>query len=200
MNDDERELRDALRHRLDGGQLAVMSAADQGLGVAGIKTYAAGRGGASFVVALFDAASQELLAVIEADRLGQLGYLDDAAFARWWGEQRDRHAPRGRRIQHRDQRSSVVAMEQRRVDRRHVLESLADVLAVRDAALWVSARAPVVRPWKAPSAATMPGRPVRRLSLIAASTTSEPEFAKKTVSSPAGVIEASSSARATYGS
>lgn len=39
-------------------------------------------------------------AVIEAtaDRLGQLGYLDDAAFARWWGEQRDRHAPRGRRM------------------------------------------------------------------------------------------------------
>jgi len=32
------------------------------------------------------------------DRLGELGYLDDAAFARWWGEQRDRHAPRGRRM------------------------------------------------------------------------------------------------------
>jgi regulatory protein len=30
-------------------------------------------------------------------RLIELGYLDDAAFARWWGEQRDRHAPRGRR-------------------------------------------------------------------------------------------------------
>lgn len=38
--------------------------------------------------------------VIEAtlDRLVELGYLDDAAFARWWGEQRDRHAPRGRRL------------------------------------------------------------------------------------------------------
>lgn len=37
--------------------------------------------------------------VIEATlgRLAELGYLDDAAFARWWGEQRDRHAPRGRR-------------------------------------------------------------------------------------------------------
>lgn len=33
-----------------------------------------------------------------SDRLVQLGYLDDAAFARWWGEQRDRHAPRGRRM------------------------------------------------------------------------------------------------------
>ena len=60
------------RHRLEGGMLAVMSAADLGLGVAGIKTYAAGRGGASFVVVLFDVASQGLLAVIEADRLGQL--------------------------------------------------------------------------------------------------------------------------------
>ncbi|HUF07506.1 MAG TPA: regulatory protein RecX [Candidatus Binatia bacterium] len=36
--------------------------------------------------------------LIEAtvERLAELGYLDDAAFARWWGEQRDRHAPRGR--------------------------------------------------------------------------------------------------------
>lgn len=33
-----------------------------------------------------------------ARRLAELGYLDDAAFARWWGEQRDRHAPRGRRM------------------------------------------------------------------------------------------------------
>lgn len=32
------------------------------------------------------------------DRLSELGYVDDAAFARWWGEQRDRHAPRGRRM------------------------------------------------------------------------------------------------------
>jgi ornithine cyclodeaminase/alanine dehydrogenase len=60
------------RLRLDGGALAVMSAVDLGLGVAGVKTYAAGRGGASFVVVvLFDASSNELLAVIEADRLGQ---------------------------------------------------------------------------------------------------------------------------------
>jgi regulatory protein len=39
----------------------------------------------------------EVLAATLA-RLGQLGYLDDVAFARWWGEQRDRHAPRGHRM------------------------------------------------------------------------------------------------------
>jgi regulatory protein len=38
--------------------------------------------------------------VVEAaiERLEELGHVDDAAFARWWGEQRDRHAPRGRRM------------------------------------------------------------------------------------------------------
>jgi regulatory protein len=38
----------------------------------------------------------EIAATVE--RLTELGYLDDAAFARWWGEQRDRHDPRGRRM------------------------------------------------------------------------------------------------------
>jgi regulatory protein len=39
-------------------------------------------------------------AVIEATlgRLATLGYVDDAGFARWWAEQRDRHSPRGRRL------------------------------------------------------------------------------------------------------
>lgn len=32
------------------------------------------------------------------ERLTRLGYVDDMAFARWWAEQRDRHAPRGRRM------------------------------------------------------------------------------------------------------
>lgn len=59
------------RLRLDGGALAVMSAADSGLGVAGVKTYAAGRGGAAFVLVLFDAETDETIAVVEADRLGQ---------------------------------------------------------------------------------------------------------------------------------
>jgi regulatory protein len=30
------------------------------------------------------------------ERLERIGFVDDAAFARWWVEQRDRHAPRGR--------------------------------------------------------------------------------------------------------
>jgi regulatory protein len=39
-------------------------------------------------------------AVVEATltRLARLGYVDDAGFARWWAEQRDRHSPRGRRL------------------------------------------------------------------------------------------------------
>jgi regulatory protein len=39
-------------------------------------------------------------AVIETTlgRLATLGYVDDAGFARWWAEQRDRHSPRGRRL------------------------------------------------------------------------------------------------------
>jgi ornithine cyclodeaminase/alanine dehydrogenase-like protein (mu-crystallin family) len=56
---------------LDRGMLAVMAATDHGLGVAGVKTYAAGGGGAEFVVALFDSTQHELIALIEADRLGR---------------------------------------------------------------------------------------------------------------------------------
>jgi regulatory protein len=38
--------------------------------------------------------------VVEATltRLQELGFVDDLVFARWWLEQRDRHAPRGRRL------------------------------------------------------------------------------------------------------
>lgn len=54
----------------DGGALAVMSAADTERGLACVKTYTATSEGAAFVVALFGRG--ELLAVIEADRLGQL--------------------------------------------------------------------------------------------------------------------------------
>ena len=49
-----------------------MAAADSGLGLAGGKLYAATSAGATFVVCLFDSETSELVAVIEADRLGQL--------------------------------------------------------------------------------------------------------------------------------
>jgi regulatory protein len=39
--------------------------------------------------------SDDVLAVTLA-RLERIGFVDDVAFARWWVEQRDRHAPRGR--------------------------------------------------------------------------------------------------------
>jgi alanine dehydrogenase len=67
------ENRPRYRVRLEGGVLAVMSAADLELGYAGVKTYAAfGYEDVRFVVVLFEARRAELVAVIEANRLGQL--------------------------------------------------------------------------------------------------------------------------------
>jgi ornithine cyclodeaminase/alanine dehydrogenase-like protein (mu-crystallin family) len=60
------------RLRLEAGRLAVMAASDLGIGVAGVKTYAAGPDGAKFVLTLFHASSHDVLAVIEADMLGRL--------------------------------------------------------------------------------------------------------------------------------
>ena len=60
------------RLRLESGRLAVMAASDLGLGVAGVKSYAAGPDGAKFVVTLFHAVRHDVLAVIEADHLGRL--------------------------------------------------------------------------------------------------------------------------------
>jgi alanine dehydrogenase len=65
------ENRPRYRIRLEEGHLHVMGAADLELGVAGVKTYAAFGEGARFVVALYAADRPELLALIEADRLGQ---------------------------------------------------------------------------------------------------------------------------------
>ena len=45
------------------------------------------------------------------ERLTRLGYVDDAAFARWWAEQRDRHAPRGRRMVEAELRQRGVPRE-----------------------------------------------------------------------------------------
>ena len=65
------ENRPRYRLGLESGLLHVMSAADLELGVAGLKAYAGFTEGAKFVVALFAADRPELLALIEADRLGQ---------------------------------------------------------------------------------------------------------------------------------
>jgi ornithine cyclodeaminase/alanine dehydrogenase-like protein (mu-crystallin family) len=65
------ENRPRFRLGLDDGHLNVMAAADLKLGVAAVKTYTGFREGARFVVALFAADRPELLALIEADRLGQ---------------------------------------------------------------------------------------------------------------------------------
>jgi ornithine cyclodeaminase/alanine dehydrogenase-like protein (mu-crystallin family) len=66
------ENRPRYRLKLEGGALAVMAAADLELGYAGAKVYAGFRDGARFAVLLFRADSPELVAVLEADRLGQL--------------------------------------------------------------------------------------------------------------------------------
>jgi regulatory protein len=59
-------------------------------------------------------------------RLAVLGYVDDMAFARWWLEQRDRHAPRGRRMVEAELRQHGVA--------RDVIEALRDELATLEGA------------------------------------------------------------------
>jgi ornithine cyclodeaminase/alanine dehydrogenase len=66
------ENRPRYRLGLEAGSLAVMAAADLELGFAGAKVYAAGRGGANFAVLLFGAESHDLVAVVAADKLGQL--------------------------------------------------------------------------------------------------------------------------------
>ena len=66
------ENRPRYRLKLEGGALAVMAAADLELGYAGAKVYAGFRDGARFAVLLFRADSPELVAVLDADKLGQL--------------------------------------------------------------------------------------------------------------------------------
>jgi alanine dehydrogenase len=69
----EGEVENQPRARLDfgGGSLALMGAADLGIGYAGTKSYAATRDGASFMVVLFSRRG-EVVAVLEANGLGQL--------------------------------------------------------------------------------------------------------------------------------
>lgn len=77
---------EALRHQAEGAatnrpryrvampssQLHVMSAGDRRLGICGLKTYTVSRKGARFLVLLYDSESGDMLAMIEADRLGQM--------------------------------------------------------------------------------------------------------------------------------
>jgi alanine dehydrogenase len=68
----EAENRPRYRIPLNEGMLNILGAADRELGVAGLKSYVALATGARFVVVLFAAGSPEVLALIEADRLGQM--------------------------------------------------------------------------------------------------------------------------------
>jgi ornithine cyclodeaminase/alanine dehydrogenase-like protein (mu-crystallin family) len=70
MGEGELEIAPRRRLQLDDGSLADMAASDRGLGLAGAKVYAASPQGAEFVVTLFE--SSRLVAVLEADKLGQL--------------------------------------------------------------------------------------------------------------------------------
>ncbi len=56
------------------------------------------------------AATDEVIATT-LRRLEALGLVDDVAFARWWAEQRDRHAPRGRRMVEAELRQRGVPRE-----------------------------------------------------------------------------------------
>jgi regulatory protein len=56
------------------------------------------------------AVSEELISRT-LDRLASLGYVDDAGFARWWAEQRDRNSPRGRRLVEAELRQHGVPRE-----------------------------------------------------------------------------------------
>jgi ornithine cyclodeaminase/alanine dehydrogenase-like protein (mu-crystallin family) len=60
------------RLRLDEGRLADMAASDLELGYAGVKAYTAFAEGEAFVVALFAVDQPELVALVEAGRLGRL--------------------------------------------------------------------------------------------------------------------------------
>jgi ornithine cyclodeaminase/alanine dehydrogenase-like protein (mu-crystallin family) len=64
--------RSRYRVAMPTSQLHVMAAGDKQLGVYGLKTYTASRKGARFLVLLYDADSGDLLAMMEADRLGQI--------------------------------------------------------------------------------------------------------------------------------
>ena len=79
-----------------------------------------------------DAVAEEVLA-----RLERLGYVDDAAFARYWVEQRDRFAPRSR---------ALLALELRRLG---VAPEVLDEVTEADASTPTDDAAPVDEPDRA---------------------------------------------------
>jgi alanine dehydrogenase len=60
------------RVAVPASQLHVMAAGDKRLGVYGLKVYTASKKGARFLVLLYESENGDLLAMIEADRLGQM--------------------------------------------------------------------------------------------------------------------------------
>jgi regulatory protein len=60
---------------------------------------------------LLKAGADEDIADATLVKLERLGFVDDLAFARWWLEQRDRHAPRGQRGIEAELRQHGVAVE-----------------------------------------------------------------------------------------
>ncbi|HKA20483.1 MAG TPA: ornithine cyclodeaminase family protein [Blastocatellia bacterium] len=60
------------RVAMPSSQLHVLAAGDKRLGVTGLKAYTVSRKGARFIVLLYDSESGDMLAMIEADRLGQM--------------------------------------------------------------------------------------------------------------------------------
>jgi alanine dehydrogenase len=74
---------------LEQGALAVMAASDLELGYAGAKVYAGYATGARFAVLLFRADAPELVAVLDADKLGQLRTGAASGVAAKWLARRD---------------------------------------------------------------------------------------------------------------
>lgn len=64
--------RSRYRVAMPTSQLHVLAAGDRRLGVYGLKTYTASRKGARFLVLLYESETGDLLAMMEADRLGQM--------------------------------------------------------------------------------------------------------------------------------
>ncbi len=104
--------RPRVRLQVPGGLLHVMPAAVPEARVMGLKAYATVRGGTKFVVLLFSVETGALLAVIEADRLGQMrtGAASGVATKHLAGPDADRVGCYGTGWQARSQLEAVCAV------------------------------------------------------------------------------------------